>query len=641
MRNTELPPYDSWLATQLLDSVREIEDSNLMMHISNCNLHSLCNELTLSVNPLHLKAIDLSFFESLSTVNEVPLHYLLSKCINQRCQVRKFDSVTLKRVNGDHRVAKQLHELVLCSLLGNYKISDPSNRPVGAVRDRLFELLRNNGVPSRFLTQLLEHCRSVVMFCLREHVVFALDEQPAVMKQVADLMQFDNYRRIVSQAMSAIRDHMQRMLTLTTSHLYKSCIEYDANVDWASELNFILKPFDDQILQISYRRPKQSFREFMLSVSNRIDTDEAREALVTGEPVAVLVQHVKQFEIQALRQLAERLSDHRVGVLREMVAWFGPFGIPAIWQELIHKLMQEHQTGTTPLDSLKWYLTQIHRFLPRLFQMTQIAAELIEDTRRVRLIGHLPFAYTAYQIEACQTRFGMRPPPELRQQGYGMGSILEHLLYFVYCDVCFATYSLLAEWKSQYKQDYNFGLRDVMVDYQTGEIYCRRNRHNYRGSCSKQPLKRVLLLGNVLEVKRRIVLMCAQERCGRAMKLQPRCDTNQRGRSCCYCTPITQATSTAMHQLIEYYNISDNGFRRCMYCSVELRKASQVYIYPFRVYVCHRHQSHALVQAVNAFMAEIPPDVDEQDKRHAMESMMRELIQQRTSKRKSRVFKRA
>jgi hypothetical protein len=189
-------------------------------------------------------------------------------------------------------------------------------------------------------------------------------------------------------------------------------------------------------------------------------------------------------------------------------------------------------------------------------------------------------------------------------------------------------------------QDYAYGLRDAVVDYQTREIYCQRNRHNHRGSCHKQPLRRVLLLGNVLSVNGNVVMMCPQEKCGRPMVVNANCSVTQRGRACCYCTQKEQSMSVTLRSLINYYTKSEH-IRRCCVCEAPFSKTSDVYVYPFRIYVCRRHQSNALIQQVKLLTQDQiqQTDVLEHQKRCSMEAYIIEVVQQReTANRQNRVL---
>lgn len=630
MSDTQVDPYHSWIAAQLLDSTREFDEFQRLAPANECHFEWLCNELTLSINPLHIQALDLSFFNSLAQA-DVPLHYLLSKVINQKCQGRKFSVVALRSIADDNRVAKQLQEMLLCSLLGNYSVSDPGSRPGPAVRNQLFGLLRDP--QCKWLSMLLKQTKlpSVVIYALREQVVFAVEEHPAVKAQIESLVQFNTFKQIVRSAMSVLRDYISRMLRTAGSALHDATYADKPNPRWSQEIAFLVQPFDNAILKITYRRPKQCFHQFLLSVSNSSTEEEDEDDGLHEIPDVPRLVTVE--EIAALRALAERLSTWRYGILNEVVRWLELFRVAPGIVELIVRLMHHHQTGDTSLERLKWYLVQLQALDPRAFQLLHIAGEMIQDAQRVKLIGRLSSAYITNQIDACQARFGMK---NKSADGKGAGPVLDHLLHFVYCDVCFGVYSLLAALKSIYKQDYAFGLRDAVVDYQTREIYCQRNRHNYRGSCHKQPLKRVLLLGNMLSVNKHVVMMCPQEKCGRPMVVSRNCAITARGRACVYCTQKDRALTVTMRNILNYYTKSER-IRRCAVCQVPLLKTADVFLYPYRIFVCRKHHSNALANHIKALVeaqtdssSSLSDPTEEAELRVEIESAIVQVSQQRT-----------
>jgi hypothetical protein len=595
MADPQVEPYHSWLAAQLLDSVRHFDEQQRLAPSSECRFELLCNELTLSVNPLHIHALDLSFFTPL-VQTDVPLRYLLSKVINQKCQGRKFAGVALRSICDDNRVARQLQELMLCSLLGNYSASEPVSRPGVTARSQLFELLRDPRC--KWLTLLLKQTKlpSVVIYALREQVVFSVEEHPVVWEQIEPLVQFVKFKEIVRAAMAVLRDYVARMLQEPGSALHDATYRDKPNLRWSQEVAFLMQPFDTAILKITYRRPKQCFHQFLLSVSNGGAEGDKEDDGV--EDLPDVPRLVTAEEIGGIRALAERLSAWRFGVLNEIVRWLELFRVAPEVVQLMVRLMHHHQTGESSQQRLKWFLGQLKELDPRAFQLLHIAGELIQDAQRVKLIGRLSSTYIGHQIDACQSRFGMQRPAAARGGG---GAVLDHLFHFVYCEVCFGVYSLLTALKSIYKQDYAFGLRDAVVDYQTREIFCNRNRHNYRGSCHKQPLKRVLLLGNVLSVNKHVVMLCPQEKCGRPMVVSRNCAITERGRACVYCTQKEQSLGATMRNLVNYYTKSERP-RRCAVCEVALCKTADVFLYPYRIFVCRAHHSTTLANQIKCLV---------------------------------------
>jgi hypothetical protein len=107
MRDVSIPAYASFQGAQLLDSVRHFDVYATVVPLSECQFPLLCNELTLAVNPLHIHALDLSFFNSLSSVDQL-LRYLISKVLPQRCQGRKFSVVAIRGIEQNNKAAKQL-----------------------------------------------------------------------------------------------------------------------------------------------------------------------------------------------------------------------------------------------------------------------------------------------------------------------------------------------------------------------------------------------------------------------------------------------------------------------------------------------------------------------------------------------------
>ena len=621
MRDPSVPVDVSWSCGQLLDSVKHCPHELFQVPISECRFDDLCNELTVMLSPMRVSALELSFFKSLSALDEThDLQYLLSKCLNQKCQKRKFSAVALRALDGNVKLRRHLGELVLCSLLGMYRNSRPSSRPLPLVRDRLCELARDR--EGSWLLRLIRSCKSgIVIYCLREHIVFLVEEFPALKRQISGLVQFDRFKAIVTEAMAVIRDYMQRMLVTPGTSLFDST-QAGAPADesatrWVQEVTFLLHPYDTAILKISYRRPKQTFRQFVLTVGNA--------GLKEGEEIPKLIN---KEEVDALRRLAERLSEAKSGILAEMIRWMPLFRIAPEVRDMILLLVDRHNAGFGQQKVLHSYLVRIMELFPREFQFLQIASKMIEDTQKVRPMGMLPYEYACFQIEACQSRFGMKSKNALDPGGV----VLDHLFSFYYCDVCFAIYSVLSDSHSVYKQHYNFAFRDAVQDYQTGQIYCSKKRHNHRGSCSAQPLKAVLLLGKALCVNGSVVILCPQENCGRPMVVNANCIMNDRGRACCYCSQKLQPALLSLQETINYYCHS-GSVRRCAVCAVELLKTQSIFVYPYRIYVCGAHHFASMASYVETLVAKQALDLEKTpaEKREEMELMIVDMARLRES----------
>jgi hypothetical protein len=221
MRDPSVSVEVSWNCGQLLDTVMHCPHEQFDVPVSECRFGDVCNELTVMLSPMRVSALELSFFESLSAVETHDLQYLLSKCLNQKCQGRKFSSVALRAMESNPKLRMHLSELVLCSLLGMYRNSRPISRPSPEVRDVLFRLARDRD--SIWLLRLVSSCKSaVVVYCLREHIIFLVEEYPALQRQISGLVQFDRFKAIVVDAMAVIRDYTQRMLATEGTSLWNA-----------------------------------------------------------------------------------------------------------------------------------------------------------------------------------------------------------------------------------------------------------------------------------------------------------------------------------------------------------------------------------------------------------------------------------
>jgi hypothetical protein len=625
-------PELSLQAALLLDSVRHCPGEQLLVPVSECLHGDVCSELHISIRNQHVRALELSFFSSLSQVDS-PLHLFLSKVINQKCQVRMFEEVMKSKLSDPNHptLAKQVQELVLCSLLGNYSASDPASRPVTAVRDVLYDLLRPVFKPAPWLLLLLNHCRVVVLFCLREAVVFAVDDQPAVERQLNEFVHFQQFRSIVTSAMAVLRRHVAVMLQTPGSSLYAASVlgeESTANSRWVTEIQFLMQPYSAALLKIIYRRPKQSFRQFLLALSN------SKQAATSGPVIPRLVSVP---EIQALRQLAERLVHWRFGVLPEMVRWLVHFNVSSAMVRLFCVVLELYCKGGPPKE-LQTALLAAEQVDPRAFQLLRIITVVVQEVHKVKPVGRLPLNCIEAQLDACQARFGMKS----NNPDDPAGAVLAHLLTFVYCDVCFTTYSFVADETSVFKQDYLYGTRGAVVDLQTGQFYCNGNKHTHRGSCQTKPLRQILLLGNVLKVNGSLIALCGQPKCGRPMVMSPNSVANLRGLSCCFCSQRLQAPILSVRELIAYYQETTGGYRHCLYCSVELTSTNEVHVYPMRSYLCRKHHSADLAaHVVELRKAQADYEMTDADKRTEMERSMVEFIDIKQEERLKRLAKSA
>jgi hypothetical protein len=174
----------------------------------------------------------------------------------------------------------------------------------------------------------------------------------------------------------------------------------------------------------------------------------------------------------------------------------------------LRALQQIFQIGYLSQDRVKAYLGRIRTTFPHAYNLLQVAAEIVHDKKALRHVAELPHHYTANQVEAIENRFESD------------NTLIKSALSMVYCDVCGTDYSLRRQFKSNFKQRYAIGLRDVLVKYTTNEKFCRNNKVNHRGRCGEKPLKELFLLGQAVEFNSKTLLLCPQEGCAMPMVLE-------------------------------------------------------------------------------------------------------------------------
>jgi hypothetical protein len=582
MRNPDIPHDESLFAAQLLDSVAAADPSLVEVSVDLCNWKAVCSSLSLSISPLAVHALSLTFFTALkASDNQSSLAYIISKVIPQRCQGRMLGMGVALTGIGDH-----LRDILLCFMLGNSPVCDPTSRPTDETRLLLSSHFQSKD--SRLVEMIVTQNgprAALLSYALREHMIHLVEEHPGLLSQLKLEFQFDKFKQIVSEACSALRRFISSMLKSEQSALHRAVVKGEPNSIWSAELTSLTQPYDAAILSVAYKRAKQTFPSFLHSVGT------AAFAYDSYDDRSELQRLVTKKEIESIRRLAENVSHYRFGHMCELFDWLPLLGIG---QETIHLLwviMRRYQFGGVSQPRLKKYLLELHRLQPRTFQLLVIFVKLLLDSQHVRLISTLSAETTRFQLQACQERFGTQR----------LGVILDHTLHYSYCEVCLKEFTPLVDEKSTFKQDYAFGLRDAQFDYKTTLPYCDENQCNYRGACHKQPLKRILLLGNILAVKKRLVTLCPQRGCGRMMVINKGCVITERGVSCFYCTARERSVGLRFRMFVAHYTVWGEP-RCCEVCGTLLQKTSDIYCYPFRIYLCRMHSSAQLANHVRSFM---------------------------------------
>jgi hypothetical protein len=621
MRDAAVDPYLSWACAQASDALRAQSRSGLegrYCGVPDAQFKTVVNFVTLP--NLHSDVQGLSYFSELSSLKDTT-QYLLSKTLNQRCQSRKIGDVSMRCFDASPEIALQLKRIVLCALLGNYETSCATTRPRAECRARLYEIMYDRHAHFHgWFKSLLIDGSTIVLYCLREYLIFAIQDNPGMCAHLQELMRLAEFSAITAHAMNTIRAYVDRNLFEPLSLLSQSVCEGAERValPWCAGLEAELANCQKAVLGISYRRPKRHLfqcfdtvrKKLSLVVNTRlaalVDSGAAHAAAEIASfasesggdadakqdaSLSLFVSDVQLRELNAL--LSFILPYSCADVLKDFLPWLEHFGVSRA--VIDYTLSLNMAVGTDEVlsdEKLRKRLLYLREHQPHAYNLIQVVTRMISDRQRIKTLSTLPLHYWRNQIEAIQGRFGVA----------GTECLLESMIYFVYCEVCGTVYSLLRDFHSVYKQSYTYGYRDAVVDYQTDDIYCKNDKSNHMGTCASAPLTYVLLLGQVIQYQNKTILLCPQLGCGMPMVLDPAyCAFNERGVACCDCTRsmhINRHLGRDRCSMETYVAPMDN-FVTCELCFANLCKPSHMYWYPHNVIICKSHSNASIMKRFN------------------------------------------
>lgn len=228
----------------------------------------------------------------------------------------------------------QVQQVMLCSLLGNYPhcTSHVTNHQA---RRLLYVAFTKQTRAALVWFQSLLHCRGGIeekliggaplyVWCMREFVVHAIQDNGALREQVGDTIHFESFKALVSEAMSHVRTYLDQNLTHSWSSLGQSVafVETDTRLtsdtslpmcpclskgcnrpclyrDWAwhEDIARMLEPFKASMLAVQYHKPKIDAVAWLVSSDMRTaapliprrlsdeEKEQAELAKITYDPV--------------------------------------------------------------------------------------------------------------------------------------------------------------------------------------------------------------------------------------------------------------------------------------------------------------------------------------------------------------------
>lgn len=662
-------PKHSLLAACVLDSVRaaSFQQTDGEVPSAMMNWSDVVCQYTLPC--LHSKMAQLATCSHVSTVKD-PIVYLLSKTFPQRCLTRLYAAVSLRLFAGNREVRSVIKALVLCSLLGNYEHTRASSRPQLEVRHVLY-----NVMPFTTETQSGQHfhtwfdnlfvsCVHLVVFALRDYVVFAVEDSPSLLQHCRQLFDWDAFKATVNDTMNRVRAYIGFSFRLYSSPLRISLEHprHEISTHLRDDFNALVEYGHQTMLTICYRRIGTSINSQLASIrksiqlaslqqdkeeltvdSDESDTDDdddddddsfdintalCKHIRVDGYKIAVfdrqqrkrkasenndLPQNKKQkneedddigdlsgfipkVQYEAMKHIARRLLPFHPFMLQRCVSFFPCFGVdqPDTIDYIQRFIRYALERGATKKDLTRALMAKLLQHDRHAYNLLHATSEIVREVCSVRIVRSLPLHLWQHQIEAVQTRYA--------QYSVTHAAVLvEQAVLFRFCSVCDTVYSLTRDFHSVYKNDYDHGFRDAVVDYTTLEIYCHRDKQNHRGKCGEKPLTAVPILGQLLFCNGKHYMLCPQLGCGMVMAVYPNLSLyNERGPACRECTeriPRLQRQQQQQQQTKESKSVVSNDM--CIMC-IRPKDSTpfNTFMYPHGVNVCRKHHSHSLTEFV-------------------------------------------
>jgi len=563
--------------------------------------------------------------------------YLLSKTVLQRCMTRKFGGVCLATFRESRKTCDTVKLMVLATLLGAYAHSEAASRQLdGALRRRLYERLwdhRDEPAHHEWFLALTAGCPYLLEFCLRDHLLFQLDDDRALAEHAGQLFDVARFRLVLDLCTRMLRRRY------AVHHFAGSGVG-----QLCRDLSAALQPFHTALLALSYRLPNSRADLFATLVSLResvpldgqpasrasagqaaprepdedaeirgvMDSMAARDVLAQigvaddllaleaaaepeaaepERPAAPLLESAAALlgagRLATLDGWARVLGPTRRDALKQFVALLPLVGVRPHAAANLGVLLEELRLGSLKLGVLRRLLRALNATDLLAYQCLQVGVDLLKLHSRVVLLRRLPARTVRAQLASFQSGFTCLP-----------GS--PHALYdspeFVFCSVCNAVYSMLREFKATFKKIYVHGLRDAVVDYRDDFVYCWRGKRSARGSCASTPLVRVPLVGLLLQHAGQNIMLCADPACGAPMVLDvARCHFGPHGPLCSKCTEREGCAERAERERLDAL---EAAVQRCVVCFAELRRPSAAFFYGADAYLCATHSSRQMLAAL-------------------------------------------
>jgi len=456
---------------------------------------------------------------------------------------------------------------------------------------------------------------------MRDYLIYAIEDNPSMLEHMQQLFDWKAFRDIVNDTMTRVRNYINFSCLLPAAP-FLNAMAVDSPRESAqlmyADLNSIVNPAHDRFLSVCYKRMNGSVVSMLASMRKKIpmikppvvlvETDSDSESESDTEEDVVdkvmdklvepvidkkdkekyAVEDFKSFisesQYNVLKHIMLRLSIFKSEMLFRSISFFPFFGVPESTLMMLREIVCMLQEGSISAKHKLVKMREIQAVDRHAYNLLHIASGIVREISSFTYLRVLPYHYWKYQIEAIQERYGLDT-----SEGK---NILDSTVYMYFCKVCDKVYSLIRDFKSVYRNEYTFGYRDADVDFDTMDIYCKRDKCNHRGKCGETPLSKIPILGHLFYNDGKTVMLCPQKRCGLLMVLDPEQSAyNERGPACSECTGKLRIRSVRAF-------VAPTHEQRCVKCVVPLPRPQNVFLYPHGVVLCRHHNMRGIAQCV-------------------------------------------
>lgn len=188
---------------------------------------------------------------------------------------RRFSQILSDNISHDHVFRREVTEIVVCSLLGNYPHCSKESRadvPMRAVLYGAFmPVTFHNSIgraQTEYLTRMVHGNGTALLplFAMREHLIFVIDDEHVLRKHARILFQYDEFRTIVIEAMAQVRIYIRSNLE-PGGTMTEDTIETKLHVD---AINRILSTAYRAVVRHAYRKAKPLPFELLKQARGRL-----------------------------------------------------------------------------------------------------------------------------------------------------------------------------------------------------------------------------------------------------------------------------------------------------------------------------------------------------------------------------------